>query len=62
MRDYIELRFTYAVLDICKIIVKGHYNKNVILCVNNFLEVGARCSSVVRAFAHGAMGCCTDPS
>ena len=23
---------------------------------------GARCSSVVRAFAHGAMGCRTDPS
>ena len=24
--------------------------------------VGARCSSVVRAFAHGAMGCRIDPS
>ena len=23
---------------------------------------GARCSSVVRAFAHGAMGCRIDPS
>ena len=26
------------------------------------LCVGARCSSVVRAFAHGAMGCRIDPS
>ena len=24
--------------------------------------IGARCSSVVRAFAHGAMGCQIDPS
>ena len=24
--------------------------------------IGARCSSVVRAFAHGAMGCRIDPS
>ena len=26
------------------------------------LRIGARCSSVVRAFAHGAMGCQIDPS
>ena len=25
-------------------------------------NLGARCSSVVRAFAHGAMGCRIDPS
>ena len=27
-----------------------------------FLIRGVRCSSVVRAFAHGVMGCRTDPS
>ena len=26
------------------------------------IRLGARCSSVVRAFAHGAMGCRIDPS
>ena len=25
-------------------------------------DLGARCSSVVRVFAHGAMGCQIDPS
>ena len=30
--------------------------------INNILTVGARCSSVVRAFAHGAMGRRIDPS
>ena len=28
----------------------------------NLLDLGARCSSVVRAFAHGAMGRRIDPS
>ena len=28
----------------------------------SFTLLGARCSSVVRAFAHGAMGCRIDPS
>ena len=32
-------------------------------CLNMYLlNEGARCSSVVRAFAHGAMGCRIDPS
>ena len=30
--------------------------------VNPFLLIGARCRSVVRAFAHGAMGRPVDPS
>ena len=29
---------------------------------NSLLQVGARCGSVVRAFAHGAMGRRIDPS
>ena len=28
----------------------------------NLYKPGARCSSMVRAFAHGAMGCLIDPS
>ena len=39
---------------------------SVFLCLSLFcfvcLFAGARCSSVVRAFAHGAMGCWIDPS
>ena len=30
--------------------------------VGHWFGRGARCSSVVRAFAHGAMGCRIDPS
>ena len=30
--------------------------------VGSILHGGARCSSVVRVFAHGAMGCLIDPS
>ena len=33
-----------------------------LVCVFRFLFIGARCSSVVRAFAHGAMGRRIDPS
>ena len=35
-----------------------HYYKNVLMCCNFVYQskLGARCSSVVRAFAHGAMG------
>ena len=32
------------------------------LCVSSVILTGARCSSVVRAFAHGAMGRQIDPS
>ena len=34
----------------------------VCLVVVAAVAAGARCSSVVRAFAHGAMGCRIDPS
>ena len=32
------------------------------LIPSDSVNAGARCSSVVRAFAHGAMGCRIDPS
>ena len=34
----------------------------IILSVEFVLLQGVRCSSVVRVFAHGAMGCRIDPS
>ena len=32
------------------------------ICIHTLSNYGARCSSVVRAFAHGAMGRRIDPS
>ena len=37
-------------------------NQNPILVLFVFILMGARCSSVVRVFAHGAMGHRIDPS
>ena len=37
-------------------------NRNILCCCFSFILQGARCSSVVRAFAHGAMGRRIDPS
>ena len=35
---------------------------HLLLSLQSFLDTGARCSSVVRVFAHGAMGRRIDPS
>ena len=46
------------------IFIKMTYNYSMILyeCTCIYLYSGARCSSVVRAFAHGAMGRRIDPA
>ena len=40
----------------------GIYIYIIYILIGQHLEPGARCSSVVRAFAHGALGCRIDPS
>ena len=44
------------------IFIKMTYNYSMILYECIYLYSGARCSSVVRAFAHGAMGRRIDPA
>ena len=43
------------------------YKINILICImycilNAYLLLGVRCNSVVRAFAHGAIGFLIDPS
>ena len=51
----------YVCIDVCMYIYMC-VCMDVCLYVCIYLFVGARCSSVVRAFAHGAMGRRIDPS
>ena len=44
------------------IYIHTHTNTHIHTYIHTYIYVGARCSSMVRAFAHGAMGHRIDPS
>ena len=58
---YYTLNYTSNLLA-CVFIFHTHSENNATFCICVFPREGARCSSVVRAFAHSAMGRWTDPS
>ena len=62
IKNILNIIFTIIMLTLVFRVAVGAGFLSVNLCSPCPMSGGARCSSVVRTFAHGAMGCQIDPS